>query len=364
VLVVVLVTLVFTAAMLMAFIDKASTDLIVESRVVEARRLRGEAYSALEVTLAVLENFRQADGGALRSPAEGWSDPLGFAGWEPSEGRKVEIAFEDESGKLSLPHVDAVTLVALFKTWEMPQSDAERLADALMSWMKKDYVTTSTFLPDYENGSIPYTVPGRPLRSFQELAAIDVAHDVFYDEDGRPNALWSRFANAVSLYDYQQPNLNGARPDVLAAMGGLDPSQQQSMADYLAGAGAYQRQGPGYFQSLRDAAPVIGPANTKGFGIKIQALRIHLTVHEGRAVYRLNALIAPPQGAKTVPASATGGTPAASTPSTATAGNTPPTAGATGTTATKKLNYPFTVLEITENDEVLPVPPVSPPDNV
>ena len=114
VIVLVLVTLVFTAAALTAFIEKASNDLLVEIREADAQRLRHEAFSAMEVTLAVLEDFRQADNG-LHSTAEGWGDPLGWAGWSPSEGRTVEVTFEDESGKIPLAHADLTTLTNLFE---------------------------------------------------------------------------------------------------------------------------------------------------------------------------------------------------------------------------------------------------------
>jgi len=66
ILVVVLITLLFAAAALTALVEKAGNDLMVEVRQADARRLRQEAFSALEVTLAVLEDFRQADSG-LRS---------------------------------------------------------------------------------------------------------------------------------------------------------------------------------------------------------------------------------------------------------------------------------------------------------
>ena len=57
--VIVLVTLLFTTIALVAFVEKASDDLLVEAREAASRRLRQEAYSALEVTLCVLEEFRQ-----------------------------------------------------------------------------------------------------------------------------------------------------------------------------------------------------------------------------------------------------------------------------------------------------------------
>src|SRR5688500_1205489 len=109
VLLVVMITLVFASFALIVFMDKASNDLLVEQRDAEGRRLRLEAYSALEVTLSVLEEFRQANNG-LKSPAEGWSDPLAFAEYAPSEGRQVTITFEDESGKISLPRATPAVL--------------------------------------------------------------------------------------------------------------------------------------------------------------------------------------------------------------------------------------------------------------
>ena len=102
VLIIVLVTLMFTVLALVAFIDKASTDLIVDTRDTNNRRLRQDAYSALEVTLAVLENFRSIDG-ALRSPIEGWSDPLTFASWTPSEGRTSRFRSRMKRAKSPCP---------------------------------------------------------------------------------------------------------------------------------------------------------------------------------------------------------------------------------------------------------------------
>ena len=178
VLIIVLVTIVLTAFALTAFLDKASSDLIVAARDSDARRLRVEAHSAMEVTLGVLSSFYQTVG-ALRSPSEGWGDPLTFANWKPAEGRTVDVSFEDESGKISLPNADTNTLQAVFEQWDMQQPDAEKLADALLNWMKPSNAAPTTFTPDYDQATVPYVTPGRSLRSYDELAAIDVAKDVF-----------------------------------------------------------------------------------------------------------------------------------------------------------------------------------------
>lgn len=365
VLVIVLVTLLFVSTALLIFMERAGDDLIVEAREATARRLRLEAYSALDVTLAVLEDFRIVNGG-LRSPAEGWGDPLGFAGWAPSEGRTVEITFEDESSKLSLPQADAATLLRLFDSWELPQADAERLVDAMLGWMRKDHVPTTSRTPDYEQGPLPYVSPERSLRSYQELAAIDYAREVFFDEDGRPNELWQRFVDATSLYDFKQSNVNGGRADVLAAFGIEDPMQQRRVSDYLKGTGDRAYSGPGYFETPDEMAALVGGgAVPQNAGTMISALRINLVVREGRSEFRISTVIAPQGGAKPVGPSTVdteGSTEEQPPEETAAAQPPEPDTTAANQSETrssdqaKKLRYPFTLLEIRENDENSAVP--------
>lgn len=364
VLVIVMVTLLFATAALIAFMEKAGVDLLVEQREAVARRLRVEAYSALEVTLAVLNEFREA-GGGLKSPAEGWGDPLAFAGYEPSDGRTVEIALDDESGKLSLPRANVVTLANLFQYWEVPKAEAETVADALFGWMKHGHVYTSALRPNYESAALPYEPPGRPLRSFAELAAIEGARDFFHDADGRPNDLWKRFAAAVSLLDFAQPSINGARPDTLAALGQFSPQQQQRLDDYLRGTGEFQRQGPQWLRNEADVQRVAGVGgDARGFASTISALRITVTVRDGRTEFRLTAVVAPPGGATTVQTTATKAvTTSAAAKSSAEAEKREAVAAALRAQTEKKagtaasLRYPFTLLEIRENDEIPPPPP-------
>ncbi len=364
VLVIVMVTLLFATFALLAFMEKASVDLLVDQREALTRRLRMEAYSALETTLAVLEDFREA-GGGLRSPAEGWGDPLGFVGYEPYEGRTVEVTFEDESGKISLPRANTQVLINLFKNWEIPENDAEALADALQGWMKRDHVYASAVVPTYDQGTIPFEAPGRSLRSFHELAAIEKVRDFFYDADGRPNDYWRRFADSVSLLQFQRPNLNGARPDTLAALGQFDASQQRNLAEYLTGAGAYSNRGPGFFRTPTEAQQVAGPTgDSAAFNTTISALRILITVRDGRTEFRMAAVIAPPNGATTVQTTATSTRTAASSKSAQQQTQPKATQTAPNPNNAKKqaggnLRYPYTLLEIRENDEIPQRPAVS-----
>jgi general secretion pathway protein K len=353
VLVIVLVTVLFASAALVAFIEKASDNLIVDARETIAKRLRQDAYSSLEVVLAVLEDFRLTNG-ALRSPAEGWDDPLGFAGWAPRDGCTVEVSFEDESGKMSLVNADPAAMLDLFEAWGLPQRDAEKLRDSLLSWMRKDYVAPTTSA-DYEHAVLPYHAPNRSLRSYAELAAIDEPRKVFFDEAGRPNEAFQKFAAAFSLFNFKQVNINGARREAVDSLTWIDPAQRQRFMDYLHGTGDRARSGPGYFENPADAARVVGVPSLPGWmGTEISALRVNVLVRDGGTSFRVSAVVAPSGGA-TVVDPATSDSSGENAAKNNAANPTPTSSSGTSATA-KKLNYPFTLLEITENAVISTVP--------
>lgn len=353
VIVIVMVTLLFATFALVTFMEKANVDLLVEQRYAVDKRLRMEAYSALETTLGVLEVFREV-GQGLRSPADGWSDPLAFAGYTPGDGRTIEVAFEDESGKLSLPRVTAQTLGSLFEGWGFTKNEAEELADALLGWMKRDHLYASV-QPMYDSGPLPFESPNRPLRSFSELAAIEKIRDKFFDEEGRPNGYWTQFTQSVSLLDFQQPNINGARPDTLSALGRLDEQQRQALLERL-------QNGQGSLASPNEAQVIIGPnGDLRGFGATISALRVIVTVREGNSEFKVAAVVAP-QGStaravrqtatrkETSTAAAKSTSQMQNQPDASKTGKQPNTKA--GQSQAQSLRYPFTLLEIRENADI------------
>jgi len=366
VILIVLVTIMFAAVALTLFIEKAGNDLLVDAREADAIRLRSEAYSAMETTLGVLEDFRLTANG-LHSPAEGWGNPLEFAHYEPAAGRTVDVQFVDESAKISLPKAQPSTLVELFKAWDIKPADAQKLTDALMLWMKKDVPPSTSGAPrleDYDRGELPSMPPGRSLHSFNELASIEYARNIFYDENGEPNELWHRFADAFSLYSYDKPNINGGNPSTLAGLGITDPAEKRRLQDFVNGTGTYRQKGPGFFKSSQDIATLFGGNSpAMGLGLDIAALRVIVTVHEGRSSFQLSTVIAPTGGAAPPPKTpdvapskpgvgqpAKPPAPEGGTPGAPPAG-APKSRMAKGNADAKSLNYPFTILEIRENDD-------------
>ena len=303
----VLMTLLLTAFALTKYLEKTAVDLLADAREARAGRLRVQAYSALETTLGVLQEFIAADG-ALHSATEGWGKPLEFAGYAPPDGLTVEATIEDESGKISLRHADYQTLRDLFVLLGQKQADAERLADALLVWMQPGYDPVNSFsarATDYERAAVPHDPPGRSLHSFSELASIQLVRDTLYHADGQPNDLWRSFVDSVSLFDFAQPNVNNGRETTLAAVGSYDAASVKLVGDYLGGLGSYSRQGPAYFHNAQEVAGLVGPGTAGSkLGTEVRCLRVTITVREGQASYRLSAVIAPPGGAALPPANA------------------------------------------------------------
>jgi hypothetical protein len=349
VLVIVLVTIVFTTTALLVLIERASDDLLLPVRDADARRLRVEAYSALETTLAVLEEFRAVNG-ALRSPAEGWSDPLEFAGYTPAGNRVVTVSFEDESGKISLPKADEKRFKEVFKAWDIDAITTEKLTDSLLTWMQPEFNSTTagvTRVEDYAREvNLPFKPPARSLRAWSELAAIDGVRELFFEEDGTLNALGQRFTAAFSLYEFDTPNVNAALPDTLLVLGEYDDLQRTRIGDFVSGKGVYASKGAAFFKDPAEVSNVASGSSARAdFGVAISALWVTVTVVEGRGVFQLRALVAPPEGAKVAsPKQPTDAPPPPNPP------NPPRTQATNAAPLAPSLNYPFTVLEIREND--------------
>jgi general secretion pathway protein K len=340
VIVLVLVTLLLASFLLAAFIRRTGTELLADARAAERRQLRAEGYSALESVLAVLAAQRAAEG-ALHSPDEHWTEELAEAGYAPTGGREVTVAFEDESGKISLPKADAISIQTSLEAAGVAAVDAERMANALLAWMREGDRKESPDLdaPDYAGSDPAYRPARHALRSWGELAAVEMDRHVFFDETGAPTGVLRAFRQDFSLHSFQRTNLNSASAGVVVTLG-LGQAEANALSDYRAR--PRRADEPGYFRSLNEAATVIGSAAAPArFSTEIEALRINVTVRQGAVAFRLTAVVAKPGTVV-----ATNRTVAAE----------PPGATAAQPAERKRLDYPFAVLEIHEDIEAPEIP--------
>lgn len=330
-----------TAFLLTRLIDRAGGELLAESKAASRTLQRDQAYSALEVTLAVLADASTNDGG-LHAPQQGWDNPLEYAGYEPPAGFEVAIAFEDETGKLPLAAATDNVLQNYLEAIGATGAEAERLADALLAWTKADHLpATSEADPrTYENSPLPYAPPYRALRTFDELRAVAVARDLFFDAEGRWTELGGKFRADASLQSFGHVNVNTARPSVLVALG-LDPTRAVALAEELTAAPGPTKDSR-FFRNINDAAAAHGgDLLQSGLGADVQCLRIHVTVKQGAHVFELEAVVQPGSSSAQNPA-------AAAAPAEPNA--RPPTPVDARAIASKRIDYPFRILELLEKD--------------
>ncbi len=328
--------IILTAFLLTKLIDRAGGELLAEAKAGKRAPLREEAYGVLNATLAVLASVAATDGG-LYAPAQGWKDPLTFVTGVPSPGYQAQVSFADESGLLSLPHTDPVTLQRYLEGLGLARTDAERVLDALLVWTKPDY-TATTYEADphqYENAALPYAPPQRPLHTWEELRSIRVTRELFFDEQGEWNELGEKFRAGLTLHDIGQINLNSAGSSVLTALG-LDAQQTGNIAHSRAD----PRATP-FYRSVPEASGAWGTdlGAVTAAGVTTTCLRIHVTISQGGHVFRLEAVVT------------SGKAPATTTvnPRISTAAAAPDTTPAVRNWTRNRIDSPFHILELRED---------------
>lgn len=344
--------LVVLAAFAMSrFIERAYAELLSEAVYLERDRLRMEAYSALETTVAVLFNVARMDG-ELRAPEQGWDDPFELSGIHLPEDLEVGVEFVDEMGKISLPAADRDRLLRLFEYLGFDAMQAQELAEALLAWMSQQEAEASfaAHHRDYERAELPYRPPYRPLRSFQELAAIAGFREAFFDGQGVPNDRFYQLASLVSLYHFDAINVNAASPAVLriwSDVGEHEAANIESNREQVTGFKPY-------FENLEEAQAQLGVPLGAGYGVATHCVRVNITVTEGSSTFVLSAVVAPSNRAGSLrppPPANPELQEEGRSPRRRAASRQPPAGGADQ--QQQAVPYPFTFLEVRENEAIL-----------
>lgn len=271
-----------TSLLLTRFIARAHTELLTEARKSQLEPLRDEAYSALQVTLAVLADFQAVDTG-LHIPSQGWGEPLTYANYSPPPGFQTDVIVADESGKISLANIDPATLHNLLLTLEFISSDADRVVDSILAWTKVEYPAqyTESSTTQSQDGVPDLIPPYEALRSYHELKLMPVVRQLLCNENGDWNEAGQRFLDNVSLFSFNQVNLNTARIEVLTALG-LDAKEIVARREQVTG-GSH----PG-FSSLAEVGSVPGQdSGSTQVGVDAIQLRLHIVTRYGSRKFQL-----------------------------------------------------------------------------
>ena len=342
VLIVVLVLVALAGATLARLLEENALELTLAAREADRGRLRAEAWGELELAVAVLAEIRNVDRGRIHAAEQGWADPRAHLGKPPRDGLKVTYVWEVENGKLPLPDLAEADLALLFRALGRPAEEADALADALMGWTRPGHEPEDDRADDatYDQAVLPYRAPRRSLRSFEELRAVGVAREAFFDAEGRPTRLMEDFRRVVSLHRFPATCANYAEPEALQVLGFSAEGIAKARAYRADGAGRARDAAP-YFRSREEALATLGGGNGQRLTSLVQLLRLTVVVQEGRSSCSASVLLALDPASRFPEA-------AADPTEEAQEAEPAPAAAKPGSTAKAALNYPFPVLEWSE----------------
>lgn len=349
VIVAVLVMVALAGGILALLMEESSLELVLGAQEADRTRLRAEAWSELELALAVISEVRTTDRGRLHAPEQGWGDPRAYLGEPPRPGLSVSYEYTVENAKLPLPSLGERELTDLLRALGQEDEEAANLADALLGWMKPGREAEDDRADDqaYDQAVIPYRAPRRSLRSFDELRAIGVAREAFFDDLGRPTPLLEGFRRCVSLHDFPAVSANFAEPEALQAVGFSAQGIVRARA-HRADPSARATGSAPYFRSREECLAALGGGNASRVTSLLYLLRVRVTVREGRSSCTVGALVALDNAVK-FPAAAAD--PLASAE---------PAKAAAATTASAAVLSPFPVLEWEETGAPFPVSEIAP----
>lgn len=341
ILLLILVMIVVMGAILTQFTEKGLSEIAGEGYYVERDRLRITAYGALETTLAVLADFIAIEE-TLQAPAQGWGDPIAYAGVDFGDNLQITVSFTDHTSRLPLNSLDEGTLYLLFDEMGIEPDDSLLLTNCLLDWIDEDDETRidGAESDEYSFRDMPHRAANRPIRKMEELAVIEGFDLYFFDDDGRPNTLYETFAEMVSPYGAGRLNVNSATWLTLRAAGGMGDPQLDAITDYMAGADRTPGTGDDrYFSSTDELLEVIVEMPPDiNLGVNVSVLAIEIQVTEGNAVFDLNAII-----------SLDGTGVAQVATSTGRQASSDATSSTTENSASASVDYPFVFLELTED---------------
>ncbi|MEK9772455.1 MAG: hypothetical protein VW576_02715 [Opitutae bacterium] len=255
--------------------------------------LRLHAYSLLDITVGVLNEFRTLDGNVLKT-GSGWENPIAWSGL-PTLDPKVEwsVSLKGESGKLPLFSTEPKILKEIFAIMHaggrglVNEDEGQSFYDAWMDWQDEDQNEREEGAEDayYESMNPPYYTAGKKVKSFKEFRMIKgFGYDpnnpyesgLFFDEFGNETENMRNFRSSFSFYHEGKVNICESSPFLLGYICDDDESLMQEVSEWTPGDGQN-------FPAIDSTIPF-----TKGIS---ETFLIEILVRKGRAKFKLHAAV-------------------------------------------------------------------------
>ena len=346
ILVFILVVIVVISVLSLRLIEEGIREINHLSQFHRRDDLRMHAYSAMDVAVGVLNEFKLIEG-KLYSPAQGWGDPMSYAGVAPLDESVIwSVRLIDESAKVPIYKVNEKDMTALFALMMaeeeslVDEDDGEPFFDSMMDWVDGDDEERDEGAEDdyYEGLESPYFTPDKKINNFEEFRLIKgFPHDpedpddsgIFFDELGNETVNMKHFRDSFSFFNDGPVNINNASPFLKKFLCGDDERLYEDLMEGPVAGGEPYYVNP----NSQNIMAMRGKRNVS-IGTSATVFRVEVTVTRGKANFQLHAILS-------------SGTSMAPRPP------GPGGRGKIGASSSQKLKYPFRVLSIRENENLV-----------
>jgi len=286
----VLCMIVFLSSLMVFVFQYTAAQLKIKASASMLRELRSDAYNALNVAIAGIEEYRFLDKGIF-SLDQGFANILSDRNFELPSGNTIEISIEDETGKLPLIAMSSEMLVAFFVTMGVDENTSQTLTDCLLDWTDSDPFMRIKGAEDNEYSDGVPKPPNRPMRDFSELRWIKNFDKYFFEEDGTPNENYKIFVENISLEEYESVNINSTTEFVLRTICEHKKERyDERTLDVIKGIGVSVEEGVTWLKSFAELTNRGITIPTTMGAFESSFLRINIKVTRGIASYHLSAL--------------------------------------------------------------------------
>jgi len=234
----------------------------------ESTRARMVAVAGINEAILAMKTRREQGDQKLETQEqqqdEEASDPVralshGDGQWVPAtfRGNRYEVRVLDEAGKIPLNKVTPDQLRLIFKNLEIPDNDAEIIADSIVDWRDADdfHQPNGAESDYYEDLDRPYRAKNANFDSVEELLLVrGVTREYFEGHDEVPG-----FRQIFSVFGPKSGRMNRdtMTPPVMQALTGLD---RDAADDFASKRRSTEKDAAG--QQLLDSLTAAGVTNT------------------------------------------------------------------------------------------------------